>query len=242
MYPHRIRLRGPWECEPLRRCGDDTGEPLPLPRRMTMPCHWSEGGLPGFAGRVRFRRAFGYPGRLDSYERVWLTFAGVGGDAEALLNDRPLGRIVTGSEWEVTSWLRPRNALVVEVAGNAEEGGLWGEVALEIRCSAFLCDLRHSAILTGEFAELRVEGRVVGTAERPLDLYCLLDRSVLGYSQVNATVAGEPFAFRVADVPATKWRIAEGHPVALPLQVDLVNGAIVWYTYGGEVTLDTKIK
>ena len=49
MYPHRIRLRGPWECEPLARAG---GGPLPPPCRITMPCRWGEAGLADFAGRL----------------------------------------------------------------------------------------------------------------------------------------------------------------------------------------------
>jgi len=84
MYPHRIRLRGPWECEPLARfvvSADGRKETstvdLPASRKMTMPCRWSEGGLKNFSGRVRFRRHFGYPGRIDENERVWLTFAGI---------------------------------------------------------------------------------------------------------------------------------------------------------------------
>src|SRR5262245_58836427 len=93
MYPHRIRLRGPWECEPLARAGPgDAAGPLPAPFRMTMPCAWAEGGLTGFAGRVRFRRRFGYPGTIDAYERVWLTFAGVRDFADVALNGTPLGR------------------------------------------------------------------------------------------------------------------------------------------------------
>src|SRR5262245_40687441 len=47
MYPHRIRLRGPWEYKPVS--GPD---PLPAPGRMTMPCRWKDQGLPGFSGKV----------------------------------------------------------------------------------------------------------------------------------------------------------------------------------------------
>src|SRR2546423_196049 len=46
MYPHRIRLRGPWECEPL----ESAGGTLPPPSRVTMPCHWHETGLSDVAG------------------------------------------------------------------------------------------------------------------------------------------------------------------------------------------------
>jgi hypothetical protein len=239
MYPHRIRLRGPWECEPLARFGDGAGEPLPSPRRLVMPCRWSEGGLSGFAGRLRLLRAFGYPGRLDAYERAWLTFAGVGGEAEATLNQRPLGRVVSGSEFEVTNDLRTRNQLVVDVVGTAEQGGLWGEVALEIRCSAYLADLRRSAILTGNRVELRISGRVVGTAERMLELYVLLDGSVVGYQTASATPEGQPFAFHVPDLDPEKWRGLEGQAIGVPVRVDLVNGAVVWYASDDEVTLET---
>lgn len=144
MYPHRIRLRGPWECEPLARAGGDNA-PLPPPLRMTIPCSWKEGGLVSFAGRVRFRRRFGYPGRLDAHERVWLTFAGVEGPAEVRLNDTPLGK--GGADrlpfaFEVTALLRERNELVVDVESASEHGGICGEVALEVRCSAFLRGVR----------------------------------------------------------------------------------------------------
>jgi hypothetical protein len=220
MYPHRIRLRGPWECKPLLRRGANAEQPLPPSCRMTMPCRWGEGGLTGFTGRVRFRRSFGYPGRIDAHERVWLTFAGVDGEAEVRLNNHLLGHIATASEYEVTALLRPRNELVVEIEGTAEQGGLWGGVALEVRCTAFLRNLRNSAFLRGDRVELRVSGEVVGMAERALEVYLLRDRSVIGYQVVTATAEGQLFEFRVPDLPAGTQSI----------QVDLVNGAIVWYT------------
>jgi beta-galactosidase/beta-glucuronidase len=142
MYPHHIRLRGPWECEPLARFAvaadgrkETTTVNLPAPRKMTMPCRWSEGGLKDFTGRVRFRRHFGYPGRIDDNERVWLTFAGVEGIAEIWVNTEFLGRREAAQrpfEFDITRLLRDRNELHVEVEG-PETGGLSGEVALEIR-------------------------------------------------------------------------------------------------------------
>lgn len=238
MYPHRIRLRGPWECEPLLRRGDNATDPLP-PFRMTMPCRWCEGGLRGFTGRVRFRRSFGYPGRIDTFERVWLTLAGIGGVGEVRLNEHLLGSIRSAAEFEVTSLLRPRNELTVEVEGTAEEGGLSGEVALEVRCTAFLRALRRSAILSKSGIELRVGGEVVGVADRPLELYLLLDRSVVGYQAVTAKTEGQPFEIIVPDLPAMKWRGPEGRFQVLPVQVDLVNGAVVWYTTTIDVNVET---
>ena len=68
MYPHRIRLRGPWQCEPLARAIQHADghvemvpQDLPPPCPMIMPCRWGESSLGDFAGRVRFRRRFGVP-------------------------------------------------------------------------------------------------------------------------------------------------------------------------------------
>src|SRR5262245_45433612 len=85
MYPHRIRLRGPWEHEPLARAaGDD--RPLPPPGPLRLPARWADGPLADFAGRVRLRRPFGYPGRLDDHERVFLVIDGAAGCRAVTLN------------------------------------------------------------------------------------------------------------------------------------------------------------
>ncbi len=211
MYPHRIRLRGPWECEPL------AGGPAV---RVTMPCRWGEAGLASLGGRVRCRRRFGFPGRIDSHERVWLTVAGVSDRAALVLNGTPLGQAdgATPAEFDVTSLLVSRNELSAEVEGPAEGGGLWGEVALEVRCTAFLRGVRPRVDGRGV---LHVEGTVVGTADGPLDLYVILGRRPLVEAQVTAEPAGRLFHLQA--------RLPQGEP-AEAVQVDLVNGAAVWYT------------
>jgi hypothetical protein len=223
MYPHRIRLRGPWECETLARAG---GGPLPPPCRITMPCRWGEAGLADFAGRVRFSRRFGYPGRIDTYERVWLTFAGAEAVAEVWLNGESLGRFGgTGPfEFEVTPLLQERNELMVEVEAGGGDGGLWGEVALEVRCTAYLRDVR---VRVGDERSpgLHVTGEVVGTAERPLDLYVIRERSTVAYTTVEAAPDGGPFHL-----------VAEGATEgASGVRVELVHGATVWYAWEGTV-------
>jgi len=218
MYPHRIRLRGPWECQPLER--RPAAEPPP-PLRMTLPCRWADGGLPGFAGRVRFRRRFGYPGQIDSYERVWLTFAGSAGPMEIVLNGAPLGQPQDAAgplEFDVTALLRPRNELVVDLEGDADRGGLAEEVALEIRCLAFLRDV----LAQWSGTDLEVTGTVVGCAERPLELYVLCDRHTVAYTRVMPTPAGQAFQIRTEG-------IVPG-PAASLVQVDLIDGAMVWYS------------
>jgi hypothetical protein len=223
MYPHRIRLRGPWVCQPLPHA---PGGPAPPPFRVTMPCRWADAGQADVAGRVRCRRRFGYPGRLKAHERVWLTFAGVADRACVTLNDTPLGQVEgdTPAEFEVTALLGPRNELVVDVEGPGGQGGLWGEVALEVRCTAFLRGVRAEAVGDGGVFALHVAGEVVGVADGPLDLYVILGRSPLSEARVTARAEGTPFHLAVGGLD--RQRLAGETAV----QVDLVNGATVWYT------------
>ncbi len=197
---------------PLLRTGEGV---LPGEQRMRLPCRWAEGGLSPFAGTVCFRRPFGYPGQIDDYERVWLTFAGVTGKTAISLNGQSLGMPAdpeAGFEYEVTSLLRARNELEVEIEAGPN-GGLWGEVALEVRRTAFLRGVR----LAGR-DRLHVEGEVAGSAERPLELYVIVDRSTAIYGTVEA---GQRFAF------SSEPRVLQG---TVPVRVDLVDGATVWYT------------
>src|SRR5262245_16372838 len=159
MYPHRIRLRGPWECTPLAAHDPAASQ------RITLPARFDN-------GPVRLRRRFGYPGRIDTYEHVWLTFAEVVGRAEIMLNDRLLGTGQSGAcEFEVTALLAARTLLEVVLDASATEAGLPGEIALEIRRDAFLraVSARRRADDT-----IRVTGQVVGTGS-PLELYALAD-------------------------------------------------------------------
>ncbi|NBO93607.1 MAG: hypothetical protein EBV06_15045 [Planctomycetia bacterium] len=113
MYPHRIRLRGPWQWIQGTASGS-----LVLP-----------GSLEGIIGQVKYRRRFGYPGTIDAHERVWLLLdRGV-----VSLNGESLGE---GRAFEITSRLRPRNELVIETDSFTP-----GEVSLEIRAAAYLADV-----------------------------------------------------------------------------------------------------
>lgn len=236
-YPHRIRLRGPWECEPLERLPQ--GAALPSPLRMTLPCRWTDGGLKDFSGRVRFRRRFGYPGQIDAYERVWLTLAGVSDRAEVRLNGGVLGLCAGAGpfEFEVTRLLQPRNELTVDVEGTADRGGLWGETALEVRCTAFLRDIR----LWVAAAELHASGLVVGEADRPLDLYLLCPGATTAHTMVTAAPGGTPFHIIAEWSSPPEWRLQDGTAGQASLvQIDLVNGAVVWYTTTREIGVQTE--
>lgn len=255
MYPHRIHLRGPWECEPLAHTilhADGQIEagfnyPIPAPRRININCRWSPGGLGDFAGRVRYRRRFHWPGRLDYYERLWLTFEGSDYFTTVWLNGEKLGQhegAFDPFEFEITSLVQPRNELVVEVdlpavhadarqrqrmlrAGLPEEsGGLWGDVGVEVRREAFLRNVRLWATFAGTSPVLHVAGEVVGESERPLELYVLIGGSTLIYQMVKAASKGEPF-HTASEVPSTeRWCPASlGTPRVCDVRIELVDGA-----------------
>ncbi len=215
MYPHRIRLRGPWCYAPLAGS---------LPTGvMRLPCRWRDGGLDEFSGKVRFTRHFGSPRRLDPYERVWLTVAGVSGSCEIDLNDKFVGHrqgIDHPVEFPITDLIRPRNTLTITVEADSN-GGIWGEVALEIRAAAWLSDVTVEAWSEGENGFLRLRAAVRGEAERPLDLYAILGRSTALQAAVSA---GQSFELVSEPLPPERWR--EERAVC----VELMNGASAWCT------------
>src|SRR5262249_50826148 len=147
-----IRLRGPWKCEPMARLSripngqvisDSTN--LPPPFTATIPNRWQDAGLPDFAGRVCFKRNFGYPGRIDATERVWLALDRVVGSCSLFLNAQALASSPSPPdhwEFEVTDLLRRRNELVITLEDLEGQGGLTGEVAIEVRLTAFLKDVK----------------------------------------------------------------------------------------------------
>lgn len=231
MYPHRIRLRGPWECEPL--AGGAQGS-VPAARTVTMPCNWRDAGLAGFHGRALFRRHFGAPRQLDAGERVWLTFEGLSDHAEVWFNEELLGQHRGNGpvEFEVTKRLDERNELVVEVENGRDEGGLWGEVAVEIRCDAFLRDINFRTTLAEKNAILHAEGLVVGQSERPLEVRLFMDSNQVAEEEVSASAAGTPFHMEVGGLRVHRARPGvEQTSQFYRVRLDLRQGVAVWYVH-----------
>jgi hypothetical protein len=214
VYPHRIRLRGPWEYEPLAPSGPAG--------RLTLPCSWEETPLGAFMGRVRLRRRFGLPRQLDTFERVWLTCSGLARPAHLALNGEPLGEIADAAELEVTPWLRPRNELAADFEFGTPPSGPLGEFGLEIRCAAFLRDVRCRLLREAPAPVLAVEGELVGASDRPLDLYVLANNATAAYTTLGASPGGTPFNLRSAGLDLTL-------PPPLAVRVELVNGGVVWH-------------
>lgn len=219
-YPHRIRLRGPWQCQPL---------PDGLISRVTMPCSLTETGLARQDGVVQCCRRFGYPGRIDADERVWLTFDGTGPQAAVSLNGSSLGALAPGTatELEVTRLLRARNELIVDLTCPGAHGSL-GEVGLEVRRTAWLRQVRAWLAASNGVAELHAAGEVVGEADGPLDLYLLWQCRPLVEAQVQAS--GQPQAFHLTA------SLESGSAMSGRVCVDLVRGSVVWYTICLELT------
>jgi hypothetical protein len=154
-----------------------------------------------------------------------LTFAG-SRHAAVRLNDQLLGSAAAGDfEFEVTSLLRQRNEIVVETEG-VTDGMPWGEVALEVRRTAWLRGVQVVCAQDGERVRLRVTGEVAGSAERPLEVYVILDRSNVAYGLVEAAPAGRAFSLCSEELAPQSCEPAGTHEV----RVDLVDGATVWYT------------
>jgi hypothetical protein len=142
--PHVIRLRGPWEYEPLARWvatadGQWTlvNENLPPAGTIPMPADWSAVLGPDFRGVVRFTRRFHRPTGLSPQTSVRLIIEDVYASAVVALNGRLLDEISSQSpgpsSYEISADLQPANEVRVDVAAPPEEPpGRLGLVQLEI--------------------------------------------------------------------------------------------------------------
>ena len=132
IYPHVIRLRGPWHFEVLPDTDRDAkalggSEPAtsravsldPRPAGSApLPHDWTTGVECGDEGRICWRRRFSCPSSLDPGEAVWLCIAGRGATLAIALNGESLGTIAgteAAREFDVTSRMKPRNELAIEV-------------------------------------------------------------------------------------------------------------------------------
>jgi hypothetical protein len=189
---------------------------------MAVPGGWDSTALADFRGAVRFVRPFGYPGRIDANERVWLTIADLRNQASVTLNEAALGIVAAlGGEFEITALLRPRNVVQLEIESREPIGGLWSEVALEVRAEAFLRDVRFER----EGTRIAANGLVVGEAADPLELYLIAGRRCVAYDLARPTVEGQPFTL-VGEVPLE---------TPLHVKVELIDAATVWFAVEGLV-------
>ena len=132
IYPHVIRLRGPWHFEVLpaddRDAPDSRGiehsqatQAASAPRpagSAPLPHDWTTGIERPAGARLCWRRRFSRPTNLDPGEAVWLCVVGRGATLAVALNGDYLGTVATEQpvrEFDVTSRLTPRNELTIDV-------------------------------------------------------------------------------------------------------------------------------
>lgn len=138
MPPHRIYLRGPWDCEPLAYSADASAVALPSAKRTQLPASWTE-VFGEFRGLARFRRKFHRPTNLAPDERVILVFEGVGGMGRVAVNGHDVGMLIsreTPQRFDITPHLVGNDELVVELEFVSQDqsarGGMYGPVVLEM--------------------------------------------------------------------------------------------------------------
>ena len=153
---HTIRLRGPWQLEPIERFVPQPdgsyrprSENLPPAARAKMPADWSSMLGADFLGRVRYVRNFQKPTGLDRGKRVWLVIEPPRSRGIVELNRKRLGEVFSGgtvARFDITQLLGDHNRLEIVVSHPALDdaqtanddsktslpGGLVGEVRLEI--------------------------------------------------------------------------------------------------------------
>ncbi|MCI0333765.1 MAG: hypothetical protein L0228_11150 [Planctomycetes bacterium] len=153
---HIIRLRGPWELEPVKRFVPQTdgsyrptADDLPPSARAKMPADWCETMGHDFLGVVRYSRNFNRPTNLEEHERVWLVVEPPQSCGRVRVSGEFLGNVRFGGaagRFDITRLLKEHNSADIDVEhpalddhGNVPDdgsldvpGGLVGEVRLEI--------------------------------------------------------------------------------------------------------------
>jgi hypothetical protein len=136
--PHTIRLRGPWNFEPLSRfvpladgSSSVTNDDLPLSGVIELPADWGMALGADFQGSVKFTRRFRRPTGLDAASLVNLVIDDVDWQADVSLNDRLLRTVVCSqsseprqelhcpARFDISTLLVPQNRLSIVVTSPA---------------------------------------------------------------------------------------------------------------------------
>ncbi|HVX09830.1 MAG TPA: hypothetical protein VHC22_01390 [Pirellulales bacterium] len=249
-YPHRIRLRGPWQFETLARYASAAqegataqGEP-PGAGRTTVPSDWGDVLGADFRGVVRYARRFNPPASLDAHERLWLVVDGVDARGSVSLNGNQLGNVegyAVQASFDITSLVAARNELQLDVELPVEAspggaplrpgretmpGGPVGEVWLEVRSEWFIDRLAIWSV-ADSLPAFVAHGRLAGDAAGAR-LAVVISGCQRELAYIEAT-DGEDFevSFQAGDFP--KWTCLA--PQLAPVEVKLLSGgASVWQT------------
>jgi hypothetical protein len=198
-----------------------------------MPTHWHETRLSGFGGTVLLKRHFSWPNPLDANERAWLIFSNPDPIVKIFLNGQELKRIEnsSASEFEITSLLKFRNDLLVEISDRHGESNFCGEAALEIRYPAFLRNIAAWVEDVDNTRRIIVQGEAVGSHVRPLELYALVEGVVIAYATVTPIPEGQHFQMQSDDYETANRVVEKLSKGPCRLVVDLIDGATVWHRH-----------
>lgn len=130
IYPHVIRLAGPWEYEVLRCDANDWTGATSGRTQLPLDCRELLGA--SFRGLVTFRRRFNRPTNLDPQEAVWLVIEADESRGEIGLNGNLLGDLPGNAglaELDVSTALELHNELTIRADQSVSIAG----VRLEIR-------------------------------------------------------------------------------------------------------------
>jgi hypothetical protein len=210
MYPHRIRLRGPWTLK------TGTGQILSVNIGET-----STAELDPTTGAVQLYRRFSWLQPLQPHERLWFVLerSAVTG---ATLNDRTLelAAVAEGhQECEITLLVKRSNQLSLDVAAGQRRLP-FPQVALEVRCRTFLRQPAWHIDATN--CRLAIAGQLVGANETPLELYVRVGEVNVLYTLVHAHESCSPFRYE-SEIPAAVM------DRKMPIQIDLVKGGVIWH-------------
>jgi hypothetical protein len=161
MYPHRIRLRGPWE----------STQADGLKQRVDLPGGWRKFVESHASGVLSLQRRFGLPRTLDQDEVVFLNFRFAGAACLRLNGTlmEPDYSFDSTVRWKVTQFLQQRN--LIELTVSPPLAIEPPEVALEICGPIYLQDVVATA--NGW------TGRVVGENRPHLEVHLLAQGRVV---------------------------------------------------------------
>jgi hypothetical protein len=206
MYPHRIRLRGPWEAT---NADGST-------QRVDLPGGWHQFISGGDTIPKLVRRRFGLPRTLDPDEHVFL-MCRFDGRLSCELNEQPINLDHASgddAEWNVTRLLQARNVVAMSFwPGHRELDP--PEVSLEIRGPVYLQDV--SATPNGWV------GQVIGEDRPHLELHLLArGRAIFRIAVKTNERFVIPFPVELPD--------GSYSPLAPLWQLELIELANRWYS------------
>lgn len=240
MYPHTIRLRGPWNYELRGEHGAQSGS-------ISMPCV-----LPAAEGQTfSFTRGFNWLAKIDDDEAVHLYARGAVGRCQFLLNGQAIGEhqgVWGTARWDVTSLLRGRNNLTIESQSPTVDtlgfnpygslgpvSGVVGDVYLSVehRSIAALGPLTLEAYASEQGG--RLTGRLEVTADadflgpHPLRVGVTLDGEPIFEQELSLSTEKEPAVVAIEgdNLPVQEWLPRRfGRPHLHELKVELRTGGV----------------